>query len=168
MANDPQKPAAPKAHQADDLDLRAAYETQAKELSDLRVLLMAAIRSQPAVTPDSIWAKEHQKEAAIKAELDRLAESFADSCQKRTQCEANKLNPEFKKLYKVSVGWCPEIVLRANDQTMAKAYYDKLCGIISVNTLHVKKGTEYKIIDVTSDPAAHELVMSHPQHKAAA
>lgn len=158
----------PKAHQGD-LDLQAIVEQQSKELAELRAILMATIQSQPKVTPDSIWAKQHEKEMAIKADLDRFAALFLEKAKDRSQWEANKLNPDGKRLFKVSVGWCPELVMRANDSVTAKAYYDQACGINSV-TMNANKpeSTTYAIADVTDDPWAQKRVNNNWAYQAAA
>lgn len=140
-----------------DADLRALVEKQAKQIEELRDILMATIRTQSAVTPDSVWAKQHEKEMKIKEELDRLAAYHEMDAKRRTQYEANKLNQDGKKLFKISVGWCPEVVIRANDQVAAKGYYDKVCHILAVNPIHGQGKNEYKIIDVTDDPEAKKL-----------
>lgn len=171
MANERNKPGdnaaeSPKAHQAEG-DLLAVVEQMRKENEQMRKdfaaqreIMMAVIRSQPKVSPDTIWAQQHEKEVKIKEELDRLAEEFQKTCQQRTQAAANKLNPEVKTLFRVSVGWCPEIIVRAQDADIAKTRYNKLCGINWVNPLHAKPpgATDYKIVDVTSDPSSQEIV----------
>lgn len=140
-----------------------------EQVSKLEAILMATIRAQPQVSPDTLWAKQHQEQVKIKEELDRLAAHFSESCQQRTQWEANKLNPDAKRLFKVSVGWCPEIILRANDDVMAKAYYDKVCGIRAVKPdLGRPETTTYSIVEVTNDAEAQKIVASEWSYKAAA
>lgn len=141
------------------------------EIAELRTLLMATIQSQPKVTPDSLWAQNHQREMAIKEELDRQAAFFMTTAQQRTQWAANRINLDLPnpKLFKVQVGWCPEIVLRAKDDISAVAYYNRLCGIRGVETNHKKpESTTYAITDVTSDPEAQKLANSEWQYQAAA
>jgi hypothetical protein len=164
------KPTSPKAAQtSDSSDEVASLKAQ---VDRLEAMLMATIRSQPpvdAITPDTLWARQHLKEQKIKADLDEHAARFQHTCQERTQWAANKLNPEATKLFKISVGWCPEIIMRANDVVMAKAYYNQLCGIISVAVNHNNpKMTDYNIVEVTNDPKAQEIVKTNWEYKAAA
>ena len=170
MANEKQNGPSQQNLQTAYEDLKSAFDKQANEMAELRALLMATVRSQPAVSPDTVWAREHEKEMRIKAELESLAVQFQESCQMRTQYQANKLNPDAKRLYKVSVSWCPEIVIRANDAITARAYYDKLCGILAVNPIRGKASNEYQIVDVTDDAGAKALVQKHwqPPQSAAA
>jgi hypothetical protein len=136
-----------------------------QELAELRNLLMKTIQTVPKVSPDTIWAKNHEREMEIKEDLDRKAAYFEQTCDARTQWEANKLNPEGKRLYKVKVGWAPEVIVRANDEVMARAYYEKVCHIRSVQTNFNKPATtEYSIIDVTDDPVAQKIVASNWQY----
>jgi hypothetical protein len=151
------------------LDLQALVEKQAKELADLRAILMATIQAQPKVSPDTIWAQHHEREMRIKEELDRLAALFQQSAKDRSQWEANRRFTEGKRLFKISVGWCPELVIRADNPIAAKAYYDEICGIRGVSTNHAKpESTTYKNEDVTSDPSAQQVVLKQWEYQAAA
>jgi len=159
----------PKAAETKSQDLEAVVQEQARQLEELRAMLFATIRAQPAVSPDTIWAQNHQKEVAIKEELDRLAKYFLESTEQRSQWEANKVNPDGKRLFRVSLGWCPELVVRANDEVSARAYYDKICGISGVRPNHAKpETTTYVIADVTDDPASQAKAGSKYELKAAA
>lgn len=169
MADETKKPSLQNRGGNSDDDLRALVAEQAKQIDDLRAILMATIRSNQEVTPDSVWAKEHLKQQKIKEDLERLAAEFAVSCQMRTQYKANETYTEGKFLYKVQVSWCPEIIIRADRPEAAKGLYDKLCGIQSVSPIHAKPGSaEYKILDVTADPEAQALVKAKFEYKAAA
>jgi hypothetical protein len=162
MANDlKNKPAAtPESEKA---DMLAIIETQGKQIEELRAILMAAIQTQPKISPDTLWAQQHQKEMAIKAKLDEQASYFQQSCKDRTQWQANKVNTEAKRLWKVQVGWCPELIMHANDKTMAMAYYNQLCGIIAVQPNHNQpKLTTYVCVDVTDDPVSQAMAKTAP------
>jgi len=149
-------------------DLQAVVEQQARDIAELRQLLMLTIQSQPKISPDTLWAKQHEKEMAIKADLDAKAALFEQTTTQRTQWEANKLNPDGKRLFEVCVGWCPKIVIRANDDTMAKAYYDKVCGIRGVQSNSAKpEKTTYSIVDVTDKPEAQKTVKGIWEYKPA-
>ncbi len=176
LRNQPAKSQQPKLAQTGDPkpatqsdDQQATIDAMKAQIDKLEAILMATIRSQPAVSPDTIWARQHEKEQAIKDDLDRLAAHFTESCQSRTQWEANKLNQNGKRLFKVSVGWCPEIIMRADDDVMAKAYYDKVCGIRAVKPdLGRPEMTTYNMVDVTNDPEAQKIAAGQWQYKAAA
>lgn len=161
-----QKPAKPNQLPRD----HASEITSLKDqVARLESLLMQQIQSTPKISPDTLWAQNHEREMKIRNELDRLAELFLESTQSRTQWEANKLNPEGKRLYKVQVGWCPEVIVRANDDITAKAYYDRICGIRGVSTNHGDPTkTTYTIVEVTNDPEAQKLSKSDWESKTAA
>jgi len=80
----------------------------------------------------------------------------------RTQIVANQRFPDGKKLWAVQVGWCPRVVVKADDKLMAKARYDVICGIQYVREDNTSEKTlartTYVYADVTDDRIAQQLV----------
>lgn len=143
-------------------------EQQSRDMQELRSILMATIRAQPQESPDTLWAKNHKREMEIKEELDRLAAYFLESTEKRTQWAANQMNLKGERIWKIRLGWCPEVILRADNEMIAQAYYNKICGIRGVQTNYKDaKQTTYQIVDVTNDPAAQQAIKSSWEYRPA-
>ncbi len=140
----------------------------------MRQMFDLLMQRQASPTPDSLWAKQEIRNQKIEQEQERIAAYIGLPSQVRSQYEANSRFEAGKKIYSVLLGTgkkgeCPQLFIRADMESDAKARYQDVCGIRYVvpNEAH-PEFSRWSISEVTSDPAAQEAVKQSWQYQQAA
>jgi hypothetical protein len=98
--------------------------------------------------------KQRQQQAWFDAEQKFVTTVKSD---RRTQIEANKRYKDGAQLWRIQVGWCPPVIIRAQDKEHARGRYDLICGIQWVRRDDNNPSrTDYNYTNVTDDPAARQ------------
>lgn len=141
-----------------------ATKLEALEQSNAELRAMVNLLLKQQVTPDTIWAKQQQRDEKIQNRLDEIAAYIGLTSQYRTQLEANKMFPKGERLFKTRLGPggpgdAPEVIIRADNDTDVMARYQKVCGITQVRNEDSRPElTAWMIQDVTNDSAAQQAV----------
>ena len=135
----------------------ASLQTKVEELSNM---VSALLRAQGQVSPDTLWAKQEQKENKIRILHDEMASYNGETTERRTQLEANKIFPEGKRIYHIRLGVggagdAPFVYVKADTEIDSKGRYLHICGITQVRKedRHPEWST-YTIKDVSPDSKA--------------
>lgn len=152
MAEQPKLPTNPNAELA---AMRA-------ELNELRELVKQ--QQMARITPDTLWAREQLKQAAIEGALTGIAAYATMTTKQRSQYEANKLPTEAKRIFRVLLGTgndgdSPELLIRAETPSDAKARYQDVCGITAVRPEPTHpEWSRWTVTEATNDPEAQAAV----------
>jgi hypothetical protein len=146
----------------------AVMQQQQKQIDELKTLIIEkltvlATQPQQQHTP--------QQTAVEKMLLDQMLKKKADDekfesekkyisfpCDIRSQVNANRAYKDGDKLFKIGVGWSPDVIIRGQDRIHCQGRYNELCGILGVKKDEKHPDwTTYRIADVTNDPEARRL-----------
>ena len=141
--------------------------TQAAQIAELQAQvaqLAALLQKQAATTPDTLWAKQELRNQAIEQKQEQMAAYISLPSSMRSQYEANRMFDKGGKIFSVLVGTGkkgenPQLFIRADVESDAKARYQVVCGInhIVPDERHLEF-SRWTVIDVTNDPAARKAV----------
>jgi hypothetical protein len=141
-------------------------QRQQKQIDDLKTLIIERLTSafdRPAANAPQMTNAQTTVEKMVlddmlkrksrddKLEFDKRYHSL--SCECRSQIEANRRFKEGSQLWRVGIGWSPDVIVRGHDRAHCVARYNELCGIISVkpDERH-PEWTTYRAVNVTNDP----------------